>query len=105
MTFYDDHSEWYEVILHYSLTCHYLIISNGGEFSQNAVHRRREWQTTSLFLPREPQKQHERQKDMTLNDGPLRSLGAQYATGEDWRNNSKKNEETEERKSNALLWM
>ena len=77
------------------MTYHYLIISNGGEFSQNAVHRRREWQTPSVFLPGEPHKQYERQKDITMKDELPRSVGAQYATGEDWRNNSKKNEETE----------
>ena len=36
-----------------------------------------------------------RQKDRTLKDELPRSVGAQYATGEEWRNNSKKNEETE----------
>ena len=36
-----------------------------------------------------------RQKDMTLKDELPRSVGAQYATGEEWRNNSRKNEETE----------
>ena len=36
-----------------------------------------------------------RQKDMTLKDELPRSVGAQYATGEKWRNNSRKNEETE----------
>ena len=36
-----------------------------------------------------------RQKDRTLKDEVLRSLGAQYATGEEWRNSSRKNEETE----------
>ena len=36
-----------------------------------------------------------RQKDMTLKDELSRSVGAQYATGDQWRNNSKKNEETE----------
>jgi len=36
-----------------------------------------------------------RQKDMTLKDELPRSVGAQYATGEDWRNGSRKNEETE----------
>ena len=36
-----------------------------------------------------------RQKDMTLKDELLRSLGAQYATGGQWRNNTRKNEETE----------
>jgi len=39
-----------------------------------------------------------RQKDMTLKDELLRSVGAQYATGEEWRNSSWKNEETEPRK-------
>ena len=36
-----------------------------------------------------------RQKDMTLKDELPRSVGAQYATGEEWKNNSRKNEETE----------
>ena len=36
-----------------------------------------------------------RQKDMTLKDVLPMSVGAQYATGEEWRNNSRKNEETE----------
>ena len=36
-----------------------------------------------------------RQKDMTLKDELPRLVGAQYATGEKWRNNSRKNEETE----------
>ena len=32
---------------------------------------------------------------MTLKDELLRSIGAQYAIGDQWRNNSRKNEETE----------
>ena len=36
-----------------------------------------------------------RQKDMILKDELPRLVGAQYATGEEWRNNSRKNEETE----------
>ena len=36
-----------------------------------------------------------RQKDGTLKDELPRSVGAQYATGEEWRNNSRKNEEME----------
>ena len=35
-----------------------------------------------------------RQKDRTLNNELPRSVGAQYATGDQWRNNSRKNEET-----------
>ena len=33
-----------------------------------------------------------RQKDRTLKDELPRWVGAQYATGHQWRNNSKKNE-------------
>jgi len=36
-----------------------------------------------------------RQKDSTLKDELPRLVGAQYATGDKWRNNSRKNEETE----------
>ena len=36
-----------------------------------------------------------RQKDKTLKDELPRPVGAQYATGDQWRNNSRKNEETE----------
>ena len=36
-----------------------------------------------------------RQKDRTLKDELPRSVGAQYATGEEWRSNSKKNTEAE----------
>ena len=32
------------------------------------------------------------QKDMTLKDELLRSVGAQYTTGDEWTNNSRKNE-------------
>ena len=36
-----------------------------------------------------------RQKDMTLKDELPRSVVGQYATGEQWRNIFRKNEETE----------
>ena len=36
-----------------------------------------------------------RQKDRTLKDELPRSVGAQYGTGDQWRNNSRKNEEKE----------
>ena len=35
-----------------------------------------------------------RQKGRTLKDELPRSVGAQYVTGDQWRNNSRKNEET-----------
>ena len=42
-----------------------------------------------------PMKSMKRQKDTTLKNELSRSVGARYATGEQWRNNSRKNEETE----------
>ena len=42
-----------------------------------------------------PMNNMKRQKDMTLKDELPRSIDAQYASGEEWRNNSRKNEETE----------
>ena len=62
---------------------------------KNVVYWRREWQITSVFLPWEPMNSMKRQKDKTLKDELPRSVGAQYATGNQWRNNSRKNEELE----------
>ena len=42
-----------------------------------------------------PMNSMKRQKDRILKDELPRSVGAQYATGDQWRNNSRKNEETE----------
>ena len=42
-----------------------------------------------------PMNSMKRQKDRTLKDKLPRSVSAQYVTGEQWRNNSRKNEETE----------
>jgi len=42
-----------------------------------------------------PMNSMKKQKQITLKDELLRSIGAQYATGEEWRNNSRKNEEME----------
>ena len=41
-----------------------------------------------------PMNNMKRQKDRTLKEELPRSVGAQYATGDQWRNNSRKNEET-----------
>ena len=46
-----------------------------------------------------------RQKDRTLKDELSWSVGAQYATGEEWRNNSRKNEEAESKQNSTQLWM
>ena len=45
------------------------------------------------------------QKDRKLRDELPRSVDAQYATGKEWRNNSRKNEDTESKHNNNQLWM
>ena len=51
-----------------------------------------------------PMNSMKRQKGMTLKDELPRSVGAQYTTGEEWRNNSRKNEEMEpKQKQHPLL--
>ena len=44
-----------------------------------------------------------RQKDMTLKDELPRSAGAQYAIAEEWRNNSRKNEEAEPKRKQCPI--
>ena len=51
------------------------------------------------FCLENPMNMMKRQKDRTLKDELPRSVGAQYATGDQWRNNSRKNEEMEPSKN------
>ena len=44
-----------------------------------------------------------RQKDRTLKDELPRLVGAQYATKDQWRNNSRKNEETEPKQKHTVV--
>ena len=44
-----------------------------------------------------------KQKDRTLKDELHSSVGAQYATGDQWRNISRKNEETEPKQKHHLV--
>ena len=50
-----------------------------------------------------PMNSMKRQKDSILKQKLPRSVGAQYATGEEWRNNSRKNEETEPKQKQHLV--
>ena len=43
-----------------------------------------------------PMNSMKQQKDMTPKDELLRLVGAQYATGKEWRDDSRKNEEVEQ---------
>ena len=54
---------------------------------------RMEWQTTSAFLPWEIHEHYEKAKIYDTERWTPRSLGVQYATGEEQRNSSRRNEE------------
>ena len=47
---------------------------------------------TKVLIHKRVKDSMKRQKDKTLKDELPRLIGAQYATGEEWRNNSRKNE-------------
>ena len=76
-------------------------MGHGGEFLQNVVHWRRKWQTTSVFFLENPMNNMKRQNDWTLKAEFPRLVVAQYATGEAWRYNSRKNEEMEPKQKNT----
>ena len=57
-------------------------------------------QYSCLENPMNPMK---RQKVRTLKHELPRSVGAQYATGEEWRENSRKNEEMEPKQKQYLV--
>ena len=50
-----------------------------------------------------PMNSMKRQKYRTLKDELPRCVGAQYAVGEEWRNNSRKNEEMEPKQKQHLV--
>ena len=80
-------------------------MGHGGEFWKNVVHWRKECQTTYIFMPWEPHESMKRQKVITLKDELPRSVGAQYTTGDQCRNNFRKNEEMTPKKKQHPLWM
>ena len=52
-----------------------------------------------------PMNSMKREKGRTLKEELSRLVGAQYATGEEYRSHSRKNEEMNQSKNNAKLWM
>ena len=50
-----------------------------------------------------PMNNMKRQKDRTLKDELPRLVGAQYATGEQWGHNLRKNEETDSKKKHPVV--
>ena len=52
-----------------------------------------------------PMNSKKRQNDRILKEELPRSVGTQYATGDQWRNNCRKNEGMEPKQNNTQMWM
>ena len=52
-----------------------------------------------------PMKSMKKQRDRILRDELSRSVSVQYATSDQWRNTSRKNEGMEPKQNNTQLWM
>ena len=78
------------------------IVENSDKMQSTGEGNGKPFQYSCLENPMNSMK---RQKDRTLKDELPRSVGAQYATGDQWRNNSRKNEETEQKNNTTQLWM
>ena len=50
-------------------------------------------------------KSMKRKKDRTLKAELPRSIGAQHAAGEEWKNSCRRNEDAESNKNNTQVWM
>ena len=56
-----------------------------------------------VFCLENPMNSMKRQNDRILKEELPRSVGAQYATRDQWRTNSRKNEETEPKQHHPVL--
>ena len=70
-------------------------MGHGGEFDKMWSTGEGNGRPLQYSCLENPMNSMKRQKDRTLKDELPRSVDAQYATGDQWRNNSRKNEEME----------
>ena len=95
---------WFSVVLracqlsslYFPASPHFLW-SKYGEGWQNVVYWRRGWRPLQCSCLENPTNSMRRQNDRVLKEELPSSVGAQYATGGQWRNNSRKNEGMEPR--------
>ena len=78
-------------------------MDHGGDFSQNVILLEGNGKPFQHSYLDNPMNSMKRQTDMTLKGEFLRLVGAQFATGEEWRNNSRKNEEMETKWKQQLV--
>ena len=87
----------------YGATQHgWVIVKNSDEMWSTGEENDNPLQYSFLENPMNSMK---RQKDMKLKDELPRLVSTQYATGEEWRNSSKRMKKQSKSKNNAQLWM
>ena len=74
---------------------------HGGEFWQNMVHWRREWQTTSVFLHWEPHEHYEKAKRYDTERRTPRASGCPTS----WRITPERMKRQSQSKNNTQLWI
>ena len=80
------------------MTVFYIINSNMTVFEGNG-------KLLQYSYVENPMNTMNRQKHRTLKNELPKSVGAQYATGDQWRNNPRNNEGMEPKQNNTQLWM
>ena len=79
--------------------------AHGGEVLKNVSTGEGNGKPLQYSRLQNPMNSMKRQKDRPQKDELPRMVGAQHATGEEWRNNSRKNEEMKPSENNVQLWM
>ena len=76
-----------------------MLLEISGEITPEIM---KGWSQSTKNIPHE---QYERQNDRILKGELPRSVGVQYATGDQWRNNLRKNEGMDPKQKQHPLWM
>ena len=71
--------------------------------SVHGIFQARELEWVAIAFSKNLMNNMKRQKDRTLKDELTRLAGAQYATGDQWRNNSRKNEGMESKQKHQVV--
>ena len=87
-----NHQQQWALIIHFNFSSSNIMVESSDKMWSTGEGNGKPLQHSCRKNPMNSMK---RQKDMTLKDELPRSVGAQCATGEEWRNNSRKNEEME----------
>ena len=72
-----------------------VMVENSDKMWSTGEGNGKHFSILTLRTPWTVKRKKKRQKDRTLKHELLRLVGAQYATGDQWRNNIRKNKETE----------